>query len=94
MAVNRHGPFPVVGRLDQTRLLWLVRNAGTNGKSGDGRPCVLLSQAKVVSHLEGEPEPCRHAEPMAEAERGIARNALLAFDDPAEPVRRHLDLAG
>lgn len=55
---------------------------------------LLLGDADVVGALEVQPELCRGAEPVAEAQSGVAGDASPAVNDLRDAIRRNLDLAG
>ena len=71
---------------------WLS-GGGAGGEAGDGGAGALLGDAEVVGGLEIEPEERVGAEPVAEAQGGIAGDGAAGVDDLADAVGRDGDLA-
>ena len=82
------------GRGRSARRPRLVSSRRAHGQSLDLRAYCRLCNAKIVGGLQIEPELGAVAEPVAEAQGGVAGDRPLARDDLADAVRRHLKLTG
>jgi len=64
---------------------------GTHREASDLGARFLRGDANVVCTLKVEPKLAAGAEPMSQAQRGIAADRPLPLDDLRYPVRRHLE---
>lgn len=54
----------------------------------------LLGKAQVVARLQAHPELGGVAEPVSQAQRGVARDGALAVNDLGDAVGGDVELAG